>query len=57
MMVSEDKYRLPMAVEDTIVGLARKVGVKPVTIRVILSRARTTHKDYKYVEVDLTDED
>lgn len=58
MLVTDDKYELPVAIADTITELARITGKNRKTIASVLSRKRKdTYGKSIYVEVDLDDEE
>lgn len=54
MMVTKDRYELPIAVADTRKELGRMVGVSPVTIANSISRARKNGHKCQYVRVDFS---
>lgn len=53
MMVSNDKYELPLVVADSVSELARVVGVAPVTISSAIchSKQRRGRSIYKKVRI------
>lgn len=57
MMVTKDKYELPLAVADTRKELGRMIGVSPITIANSISRARKNGCKSQYVRVDFIDND
>ena len=57
MLVTKDKYELPLVVADTIRELADKCGVEPITIRSFISHQKSKGRPSKYIRVDFDDED
>ncbi len=57
MMVTKDKYELPVAVADTRKELGKILGVSPVTIANSITRARNNGQKSQYIRVDFTDSD
>ncbi len=57
MMVTKDKYELPVAVADTRKELGKILGVSPVTIANSITRARNNGQKSQYMRVDFTDSD
>lgn len=55
MMVTKDKYELPLAVADTRKELGRMIGVSPITIANSITRARNNGQKSQYIRVDFTD--
>lgn len=53
--LSNDKYRLPVAVADSAVELARMVGVTAETIRSSVYHARVNNRNSRFVKVDIGD--
>ena len=60
LMVSNDKYELPLCVAESVKELAEMTGMKPNSITVALLRGygRGTHKrrKYKFIKVEISDE-
>lgn len=52
MLVSNDKYELPICIADTQRELAEMIGVKEDTIRSVMSRCRKSGRKCRYVRVD-----
>ena len=52
MLVSNDKYELPICMADTQRELAEMIGVKEDTIRSVMSRCRKNGRKCRYVRVD-----
>lgn len=52
MVVTRDKYELPLIVEDSSAGLARKIGMNPETLRSCMSKG---YRGYCRIEVDYED--
>ena len=57
MMVTKDKYELPVAVADTRNELGNILGVSPVTIANSITRARNNGQKSQYIRVDFTNSD
>lgn len=57
MMVTRDKYELPLAVADTKKELADLLGVSPITIANSIARSRRWGHKSKYVRVDFQHKD
>lgn len=57
MKVSRDKYELPEAVADTIVGLSKLLGVKPNTVDHYFYLQRKYGMNCGYVKVIIDDEE
>ncbi len=57
MLVTKDKYELPLAVADTRKELGKMLGVSPVTIANSITRARKDGHKSKYVRVEFPDND
>ena len=55
LLVTKDKYQLPLAVADTEEELARIVGVNPRTIRKCITQRKNTR--YIRIYVDLEEDD
>jgi hypothetical protein len=53
MLVTSDKYRLPMAVADSIEELAELVGVKVNTIVSAVSHAKKKGRNCRYIAVEI----
>ena len=52
MVVTLDKYELPVMVEDSVEKLAKRLGIKPNTIYTQMSAVRTgKYKRTRYVRV------
>lgn len=49
MIVTRDKYELPIAVEDSSVKLARRIGMSPATLRSCMAKG---YKGYCRVEIE-----
>lgn len=49
MIVTRDKYELPIAIEDSSAELARRIGMNPKTLRSCMSKG---YKGYCKVEID-----
>ena len=56
MMVTTDKYSLPLAIADTYRELAQIVGVTPNTILSVRSKYRRQNRPPKYIKVDIDDD-
>lgn len=62
MMVSNDKYELPLCVAESVKELAEMVGIKPNSITVALLRGREKGnkkiyaKKYKFIKVEISNE-
>ena len=52
LMVTKDKYHLPLAVADTSVELAKMVGVKPSTIIKSVTHRRKSRYIRIYVDLE-----
>ena len=52
LMVTKDKYQLPLAVADTSVELAKMVGVKPSTIIKSVTHRRKSRYIRIYVDLE-----
>lgn len=52
MVVTQDKYELPLAVADSPAELARMLGVKSSVIRSAISHSKKKGFKSKYVKVD-----
>ncbi len=52
MIVTRDEYELPLAVEDSSINLARRIGMNPNTLRSSMSHG---YKGYCKVEVEEDD--
>lgn len=50
MIVTRDKYELPLIVEDSPTALAERIGMNPKTLKSSISKG---YKGYCRVEVDL----
>lgn len=57
MMISHDKYELPLAVADTPKKLAALCGISPVTIFTSMRAAREKGCFSRYIAVDFDEED
>ena len=57
MMVSKDKYELPLMVEDTMKGLARRAGVSSSTVVHSITNARTRGTKSQYIEICMEEGD
>lgn len=57
MMVSMDKYELPLIVCDSAAELARRIGVPQVNIRSAISKAKNRGYRCKYVKVAIDEEE
>lgn len=57
MLVSMDKYELPLAVADSASQLARMVGANRNTIFTSIYQARTKGYRSKYVKVEIEEDD
>ena len=57
MLVTSDKYELPLVVEDSAGLLARRLGVKPNNIMSAISKARNRKGRCKFVKVVIEDND
>lgn len=57
MMVTKDKYELPLAVADTRRELGKMLSVSPVTIANSITRARNNGQKSQYIRVDFSDSD
>lgn len=55
MMVTKDKYELPLAVADTRKELGRMIGVSPITIANSITRTRKDGHKSQYIRVDFPD--
>ena len=53
MLISHDKYELPLAVADTINELAKMLGKNPNTISSIMYHARKKGQWCRYIKVDV----
>lgn len=53
MLISHDKYELPLAVADTINELAKMLGKNPNTISSIMCHARKKGQWCRYIKVDV----
>lgn len=56
LLVTKDKYQLPLAVADTAEELARIVGVNPSTIRKCITQRKNTRYIRIYVDLEEDDE-
>lgn len=56
MLVTTDKYELPLIVADSIAELAREIGRTPTDLYSAMSRARKRGGRCKYVRVEVEDE-
>lgn len=52
LMVTADKYSLPLAVADSAIELAEMVGLKRYSILTMLARYKGKHPRYIMVEID-----
>ena len=57
MLVTKDRYELPLAVADTRKELGEMLGVSPVTIANSITRAKKGGHKSKYVRVEFPDND
>lgn len=57
MLITKDKYELPLAVANTKKELGDMVGVSPVTIANSIARSRRDGHKSKYVRVDFPNND
>lgn len=57
MLVTKDKYELPLAVADTRKELGKMLGVSPITIANSITRAQKDGHRSKYVRVEFSDND
>ena len=56
-MITKDKYELPLAISESVVGLARLVDVRPQTIsRAIWAYKRGYAKSTRYIKIDVEDD-
>lgn len=55
MLVTKDKYELPLAVADTRKELGEMIGVSSITIANSITRARKNGHKSKYVRVEIPD--
>lgn len=53
MLVTHDKYELPLYVCDTIQELSAYVGLKPNHVSSAISKAKKVHGFCKYVRVEI----
>lgn len=56
MLVTADKYELPLIVADSVAELAREIGRTPTDLYSAMSRARKRGGRCKYVRVEVEDE-
>lgn len=56
MMVTKDKYELPLAVADTMAELARMVGVLPDSVRSAMCHDRKRGRKCQYIRVEVDEE-
>ena len=52
MLVTKDKYELPLAVAGTRKELGQMLGVSPITIANSITRSRKSGRKCKYVRVE-----
>lgn len=57
MMITKDRYELPLAVADTRRELGRMLGVSPITIANSITRAGNNGQKSQYIRVDFPDGD
>ena len=57
MLVTKDKYELPLAVADTRKELGRMIGVSSITIANSITRARKSGHKSKYIRVEFPNND
>lgn len=57
MLITRDKYELPLAVADSKKELGKMLGVSPTTIANSISRSRKDGHKSKYVRVDFQRKD
>jgi len=57
MLITKDKYELPLAVADTKKELGEILGVSPTTIANCIARARKDGHKSKYVRIDFLNND
>lgn len=55
MLISNDKYELPLCVADSPRELAIACGVPPGSVYSTMSRAKRQRKWCKYIKVDISD--
>lgn len=56
MLVTADKYELPLIVADSIADLAREIGKTPTDLYSAMSRARKRGGRCKYVRVEVEED-
>lgn len=56
MLVTKDKYELPLVVADSVAELAKKLSVSPNVIYSIMSHAKKKGRKCRYVKVEYEDE-
>ena len=52
MLVTQDKYELPLMVADTATELARRLGISKCSVMSAICKAKKTGRKCKYVRVD-----
>lgn len=57
MLVSKDKYELPLMVCDSVAELARRVGRQPVNIYSAISKGKKRGYRCQYVKVTIDEEE
>lgn len=57
MMVTNDKYELPIAVADNAHELADMLGIKHGTVHSLMWRARKLHIKCQYIKVEIDEEE
>ncbi len=55
MLVTQDKYELPLMVADTATELARKLGLSKDSVASAICKAKKDGRKCKYVRVELDD--
>lgn len=57
MMVTNDKYELPLMIEDTAAELSRKLHMNPNSVGSAISAAKIRGHKCRYVKVEIDDYD
>lgn len=57
MLVTADKYELPLIVADSVADLAREIGRTPTDLYSAMSHAKKRGGRCKYVRVEVEDEE
>lgn len=57
MKITRDEYELPVAVADSVIELAKMLGVKPNTISRSLSRQKKHERKSCYKRIEITEDE